>query len=96
MADDTHKMLRAIINGQSVMKSELLGEIRKVDKKVDHLENEMNKGFSNVDKKLTELTKRVDKIGLTVARLEEDAPTIEEFDKLEARVKKVEVKVASV
>jgi chromosome segregation ATPase len=78
MADDTHKMLRTIINGQSAMKSELLGRISK-------LQTDMDKKFEAVDK-----------LGLQIANLEEDAPTIEEFDKLEARVKKVEVKVASV
>lgn len=40
--------------------------------------------------------KRIDKLGLQIANLEDDAPTIEEFDKLEARVKKVEVKMASI
>lgn len=66
MADNTNKMLRAIINGQSAMKSELLGKIGKVD----------------------------GKIGLSVAQLQEDATAIEEFGKLETRVKKVEQKVA--
>jgi hypothetical protein len=32
--DDTSKMLRAIINGQSAMKSELLGEIQKLGRKL--------------------------------------------------------------
>lgn len=57
--EETRKIVqdetRKIVNGQSAMKSELLGEIGKVRK-------EMNKGF----------------------------------DKLEVRVKKVEVKVASI
>jgi hypothetical protein len=77
--DKTDKMLRAVINGQSSMKSDLLGEIGKVrlgvkvvDQKVDRL-----------DKKLT---KRIDKIGLQLASLEDDAPTIEEFNELEEKV----------
>lgn len=41
-----------------------------------------------------ELLTRLDKIGLAVARLEDDAPTIEEFDKLEKRVTKVELKAS--
>ena len=85
---------RKIVNGQSAMKIDLLGEIGEINKRFDGLENKMNKGFSNVDKKIIELTKRVDKIGLAIARLEDDAPTIDEFDKLQARVKKVEQKVA--
>jgi len=36
---------------------------------------------------------RIDKLGLQIARLEDDAPTIEEFDKLEKRVTKVERKL---
>lgn len=51
------------------MKSDLLGEMGKINKRFDGLENKMNRGFSNVDKKMTELTKRVDKIGLAIARL---------------------------
>jgi hypothetical protein len=52
--DDTKKMLRAIINGQSALKQELLGEIRKVDgkvgsleSKVDDLRTEMKQEFKN-------------------------------------------------
>lgn len=56
-------------------------DIKKIDLKIDGVEER--------------LTKRIDKIGLQVANLEDDAPTIEEFDKLEARVKKVEQIVAS-
>jgi len=83
--DDTNKMLHAIINGQCAMKSELLSEIRNLDKKlstrIGHLESKMDAGFKN-------LTDRVDKIGLQVARLEDDTPTVEEFDKLKAKVDK--------
>jgi cell division protein FtsB len=90
--DDTKKMFKAIINGQSVMKSELLARIDSLDKKltnrVDNLENKMNEEFKK-------LTKRVDMIGLQVAKLEDDTPTIEEYDKLEKRVTKIEQKVAS-
>lgn len=56
-------------------------DIKKIDLKIDGVEER--------------LTKRIDKIGLQVANLEDDAPTIEEFDKLEVRVKKVEQIVAS-
>jgi len=85
--DDTKKMLQTIIYGQSAMKSELLGEIQKLDRKIelktDGLKNEMKEGFKK-------LTARVDKIGSQIARLEDDAPTVEEFDKLDKRVTKLE------
>ena len=90
--DDIKKMLRAIINGQSAMKSELLGEIQKVDKKlssdIGSLRKETKEGFEK-------LTERVDKIGLQVANLEDDTPTRDEHDKLERRVGKLEQKIVS-
>jgi len=85
--DDTKKMLQTIINGQSAMKSELLGEIQKLDKKfdfkIDSLRKETKEGFEK-------LTERVDKIGLQVARLEDDTPTRDEFDDVDSRLKKLE------
>jgi hypothetical protein len=81
--DDTKKMLQTIINGQSAMKSELLGEIKKVDLRIDVLAKEMKEGFEK-------LTERVDKIGLQVARLEDDTPTRDEFDDVDSRLKKLE------
>lgn len=39
------------------------------------------------------LTKRIDKLGLQLAELEDDSPTREEHDELEARVTKVETKL---
>ena len=90
--DDTKKMLQTVINGQSTMKSELLGEIQKLDKKLSSeigvLRKETKEGFES-------LTKRVDKIGLQVARLEDDAVTREEYDNLEKRVGNLEQKIAS-
>ena len=93
--DDTKKMLRAIINGQSVMKQELLSEIGKVNIKVDGLEDEMKKGFNNMEKQLEAVNARIDKIGKQLAYLEDDAPTTEEFEELKGRVNKVEQVIAS-
>ncbi|KKT67334.1 MAG: hypothetical protein UX25_C0052G0001 [Candidatus Woesebacteria bacterium GW2011_GWC2_45_9] len=42
------------------------------------------------------LTERIDKLGLQLANLEDDSPTIEEFDGLEKRVSKLEKHAASV
>jgi hypothetical protein len=58
--DDTKKMLRTIISGQSLLKSELLGEINK-------LRNETNKGFENLNKRMQEGFKKVNQ---RVSRLE--------------------------
>jgi hypothetical protein len=53
-------MLRAIINGQSSMKSELLTKIESVAKKVDEVKEELKQ----TEKRLA---KRVDKLGLELA-----------------------------
>ncbi|KKR71367.1 MAG: hypothetical protein UU12_C0002G0025 [Candidatus Woesebacteria bacterium GW2011_GWA2_40_7b] len=82
MADDSHKMLQMVLDGQSAIR----GDIKNLDKK-------LSTKIDDVDEKLT---KRIDKLGLQIANLEDDAPTIEEFDKLGRRVKKVELKIASI
>jgi len=87
--DDTKKMLTAIINGQSAMKRELFQKIDKVDGKVDKLGMKIDKVEKN-------LTKRIDKIGLQLAYLEDDAPTREEYDGLENRVGKLEQTIVAV
>ena len=87
--DNTQKMLRTIINGQSAMKSELLVKIDGVHKEVQELKEETKLGFKEVNK-------RIDKIGLQVAKVEDDAPTWEDFDKLEKKVIVVEQKVATI
>jgi len=93
--DDTKKMLRAIINGQSALKSELLQEIGKLEKKVDKGFDGVNERFEEVDKQFVGVNKRLDMIGKSVAYLEDDAPTREEHDKLGKRVTKIEGKRAS-
>lgn len=87
--DDVKKMFRTLVSGQSTMKSELLKEIKKVDNKVGKLDQKVDKGFKEVNK-------RLDSIGKSVAYLEDDAPTIEDFDSLEKRVKKLETSTAKI
>lgn len=86
-SDNTQQMFRAIINGQSSFRQEVLGRIDKLDQKlsgrIDNLEGKMD----NVEKNLTE---RIDKIGKQLAYLEDDTSTREEFDHLEKRVEKIE------
>ena len=48
-----------------------------------------------VDKKVDKNGERIDKLGVQLAELSDDAPTIEEFDKLGKRVAKPEKTVTS-
>lgn len=86
--DDTKKMLRTIINNQSVMKGELIQKIEIQGKKTDTSIDELSK-------KIDLTNKRIDKLGKSLAYLEDDAPTREEFDDLENRVDGLEEKFAS-
>jgi uncharacterized phage infection (PIP) family protein YhgE len=86
---ENEKMIRALINGQTAMKQELLTEINKVDKKVDSLKNNMREGFKKVND-------RLDKQGKSLAYLEDDTPTIGEFEKLEKRVTKLETQAMKI
>jgi hypothetical protein len=83
--DDTKKMLQAVINGQSAMKSELLARIDSVDTKLTSRIDNLDKKIDGVERRLT---KRIDMIGLQVAKLEDDTPTIEDFDNLKEKVDK--------
>lgn len=78
------KMLQAIINGQKALEERLMGEIGKVRSDVKRVEVKVDKNG-----------KRIDKLGLQLAYLEDDAPTREEFDDLDKRVKKIENKLVS-
>lgn len=82
-SDDTNKMLRAIINGQSSMKSELITKIDKLDKKLTDRIDNLDKKIDGVEERLT---KRIDIIGLHLENLDEDTPTREEFDELAKKV----------
>lgn len=88
--DETKKMLRAIINGQSSMKQELLKEVKRVDKKLDEVNGGLSVKIDNVEKRLTG---RLDMLGKQLSELDDDAPTGEEFEDLERRVTVVEHKV---
>lgn len=58
--------------------------------KVSSVEQKVDSGFKSVDRRFDETNKRIDKIGLQLASLEDDTPTIKEFDQLEGRVEKLE------
>jgi len=82
-------MLLAIIDGQRAIKEELKKDIKKVDDKVE-------KSFKEVKKEILNNRKRIDKLGLNLAELADDAPTVEEFDNLGKRVGKLENAMAAV
>jgi hypothetical protein len=90
MDDETRKMLRAVINGQSAIKEELGQKIDHLDKKIDQVKSSLSNKIDNVEKKLT---KRIDRLGLQIAQLEDDTPARVEHEKLEKRVTKLERKV---
>ena len=66
----------------------VLDKVSSVDKNVISLEKKVDKGFKEVNG-------RLDKIGSSVAFLENDTPTIVAHENLEKRMTKVEKQVAS-
>lgn len=78
-------MLRIIINGQSAFKQEFLSFKKEVLRRFD----ETDRKIDGVEERLT---KRIDSIGKQLAYLEDDAPTRDEFNNLEKRVGKLELK----
>lgn len=84
MSKDTNieKMLQAVVNGLSALRMEMLKGFKEVSKKIDNSSMQLNKRIDGVEE-------RLDKIGKSVAYLEDDAPTREEFDNLERNVDKL-------
>ena len=66
----------------------ILDKVMSVDSKVDSLGKELK----DTEKRLTN---RIDKLGLELAELSDDAPTVEELDTLEKRVTKLETSTVS-
>lgn len=91
--DDTKTMLRAIINGQSTFRQEVLSRMDKLDKKIDGVEERLNENIDGIEKKLS---RRIDNLGKYLAYLEDDTPTKEEFDGLGKRVAKLEQKTPAI
>ena len=65
----------------------ILDKVSTVDRKVEKGFKDVNQRIGDTEKRLTD---RIDKLGLQLSELSDDAPTIEEFDKLEKRVSKLE------
>lgn len=81
--EEVKEMLKAVVNGQHALRSELFREISKFRKEMNALRQEVKEGFEEVNV-------RLDKQGKQLAYLGEDAPTREEFADLESRVDKLE------
>ncbi len=71
--EEIKKMLRAVINAQSALREEFLGQIAKVRQEI----GETKEDVRNAEKRLTA---RIDKIGKTVAYMEDDTPTRQEYN----------------
>ena len=98
--DDNRKILQAILNGQNALKQELVSKIdrlgERLDGRIDGLDGRMYRLEGKIDQVEKNLTKRIDSLGKSLAYLEDDAPTREEFDNLEKKVNKIDQKAASV
>lgn len=77
------KMLQALLDGQAAIRK----DISTVSGDVNGVKEELKQ----TEKRLTA---RLDKLGLQIARLEDDSPTIEEFSTLEKRVLKLETQAS--
>ena len=62
--------------------------------KVSSVEKKVDCGFENVSISFNKTNKRIDKLGIQLAKLEDDSPTIEEFEKLEMKVVKIQKHLA--
>jgi len=84
---DNNELFRAVVNSQSTMKAELLGEIGKLREETAKGLKEVN---DKIDKVETNLTTRIDYLGKQLNSLDDDAPVGEEFTNLVKRVDKLE------
>jgi len=62
--------------------------------KVSSVEKKVDSGFENVSTNFDKTNKRIDKLGMQLANLEDDAPTIKEFEGLEQKVVKIQKHLA--
>ena len=74
------KILQAILDGQTSIRADITS---------------VRSDIKRVEKKVEHNGARIDKLGLQIAGLEDDTPTIEEFDNLDKKVKRLEKQAAS-
>ena len=103
MVGNTQKLLHDLVEGQKTLtcglekltkeqKSLVEGQVNLADGQnlIRDDIKDLKKRVNEID---TNLTGRINKLGLQLANLEDDSPTIEEFDNLEKRVSVVEQKL---
>ena len=86
------EVLKKITSMDSRMES-MDSRITSMDSRIGSMDKKMDRGFDEVKVMISENGGRLDKLGLQLAELEDDAPTREEHDKLEDRVKDLERQV---
>ncbi|AKM83339.1 hypothetical protein A2422_00680 [Candidatus Woesebacteria bacterium RIFOXYC1_FULL_31_51] len=59
------------------------------------LEKKVGNGNKELKEEIIKNRKRIDKFGIQLAELSDDAPTVEEFDELDQKVKRLENKFAT-
>ena len=85
--DDIKKLATRIDQVENRLTSKINQVERQLTSRIDQVESKLSHQIKATDKKLTD---RLDKIGKSVAFLEDDTPTREEFDDLTQRVDKIE------
>lgn len=81
--EELKKMLQAFMNSQNAFN-------QKIEKELRDTKNSIGVQILDTEKNLT---KRIDSIGKGLAYIEEDAPTIEEFDDLKRDVELINKKI---
>ncbi len=87
---DNNQLFKAVVDSQNALKNELLVEIKKIDTKIDRVETKLDKHSKETKQGFKDINNRADLIGKQLNALDDDAPTGEDFTKLEKRVVKLE------
>lgn len=69
--------------------AEIDTRVDSIDNRFDSMEERMSRGFDEVKVMISENGERIDKLGLQLAELEDDAPTREEQEELEHRLEEL-------
>lgn len=81
--EEIKNMLKAFMNSQSAFN-------QKIEKELSDVKDIISKKIADSERRLT---KRIDSIGKSLAYIEEDTPTMEEFDDLKRDVELIKKKI---